>query len=106
MGVGRSEAGGRWWWCRFNASISAQEGRRRNEALSEDEAEAASSSWLNWKEASHDAVAWQRRPEERQHQREEREETTPCGLTQILLGQKIKKIYTIDSAATKWRVKI
>jgi hypothetical protein len=28
------------------------------------------------------------------------EETMPVGLKQILLGQKIRKIHTIDSAAT------
>jgi hypothetical protein len=38
------------WWCRFNTSVSAQKGRRRDKALSEDEAEVASSSWLNEKE--------------------------------------------------------
>jgi hypothetical protein len=30
----------------------------------------------------------------------EREDTTPVGLTQILLGQKIKKINAVDSAGT------
>jgi hypothetical protein len=43
-------AGGRWRWCRFNDSVSALEGRRWDEAVSEDEAEAASSSWLHGKE--------------------------------------------------------
>jgi hypothetical protein len=31
-------------------------------------------------------TAWRRRLEERQHQRGEREETSPVGLTRILLG--------------------
>jgi hypothetical protein len=44
-------------------------------------------------------TALQRRPEERQHQGDEREETTLVGLTQILLGQKIKKTYMVDSAS-------
>jgi hypothetical protein len=39
------------WWCRFNALVLASEGRRPDEALLKDEAEAASSSWLNGKEA-------------------------------------------------------
>jgi hypothetical protein len=40
---------GRWQWCGFNASISAQVGRRRDEALTENKAEAASLSWLHVK---------------------------------------------------------
>jgi hypothetical protein len=44
VGVRLSEEGGRRWWSKFNASILAREGRRRDEALSEDEAEAVSSS--------------------------------------------------------------
>jgi hypothetical protein len=51
MRVGWSKEGGQMRWCRFNASVSAREGRRRDEALSEDEAEAASSYWLNENEA-------------------------------------------------------
>jgi hypothetical protein len=43
--------GSRWWWCGFNASISARERRRRDEALSEDETDAVSSSWLIGKKA-------------------------------------------------------
>jgi hypothetical protein len=39
-----SEEDDRQRWCGFNASILTQEGRRRDEALSEDEPEAASSS--------------------------------------------------------------
>jgi hypothetical protein len=50
VGVGRSGEGGLLWWCGFNASVLARKGRRRDEALSEDKAEAASSSWLNEKE--------------------------------------------------------
>jgi hypothetical protein len=38
-------------WCGFNTLVSVQEGRRRDKALSEDEFEAASSSWLNGTEA-------------------------------------------------------
>jgi hypothetical protein len=34
-----------------------------------------------------------------QHQRREREETTPVGLMQILLDQKMKKIHAVDSVA-------
>jgi hypothetical protein len=33
----------------------------------------------------------------------EREETTPVGLKRILLGQKLKKIYVVDSADTNER---
>jgi hypothetical protein len=51
VGVGRSEEGGLLWWCRFNVLVSARVGRRRDEALSEDKAEAASSSWFNGKES-------------------------------------------------------
>jgi hypothetical protein len=43
----RSGNSGRRWWCGFNASVLAREGRRRDEALTKNEAEAASSSWLN-----------------------------------------------------------
>jgi hypothetical protein len=42
------ESGQRRWW-RFNSSVSALEGRRRDEALPEDEVDAASSSWLHGK---------------------------------------------------------
>jgi hypothetical protein len=38
-------------WCGFNASVLAREGRRQEKTLPEDDAEAASSSWLNEKEA-------------------------------------------------------
>jgi hypothetical protein len=48
VGVRWFEEGGLRQWCRFNASVSAREGRRRDEAL---QAEAASLSWLNGKEA-------------------------------------------------------
>jgi hypothetical protein len=50
VGVGLSEEDGRWWWCEFNASILAREGRRWNETLPEDEAESVSSSWLYGKD--------------------------------------------------------
>jgi hypothetical protein len=48
-------------------------------------------------------TAWRHRPEGRRHQRGEMGETTLVGLTQILLGQKIKKIYAVDSAVTNGR---
>jgi hypothetical protein len=51
VGVGWSREGGRRRWCVLIALVSAREGRRRDEALPEDEAEAAISSWLNLKEA-------------------------------------------------------
>jgi hypothetical protein len=50
VGVKWSREGSLWQWCRFNALVSAQEERRRDKVLLEDEAEAASSSWLNGKE--------------------------------------------------------
>jgi hypothetical protein len=58
-----SEEGDRWRWCKFNASISTREGTRRDEALSEDEAETASSCWLHGMESRH-GLAVSRRPEE------------------------------------------
>jgi hypothetical protein len=42
---------GRRRWCRFKTLVSAREGRRRDEVLSEDEAEVANLSWLYGKEA-------------------------------------------------------
>jgi hypothetical protein len=51
VGVGRFGEDGLLWWCRLNASILDQGARRRDEALSEDEADVASSSWFNGKEA-------------------------------------------------------
>jgi hypothetical protein len=79
--------------------------RWQNEVLSEDEADAASSSCLHGKEAWHCAAAWWRRSEERRHRGGKRLEKTPVELTQILLVWKIKKIHTIDSVATnrRWR---
>jgi hypothetical protein len=52
-------------------------------------------------------VAWRCGSVESQHQGGEREETTPVGLTRILLSQKIKKIHTVDLAASnvQWRLK-
>jgi hypothetical protein len=44
MRVRRSEKGGLWWCCGFNASVSTREGRRQDEALPKDEVEAVSSS--------------------------------------------------------------
>jgi hypothetical protein len=49
--VRRSGEGGRRRWCGFNTLVLVREARRWDEALSEDEAEAASSSWLLEKEA-------------------------------------------------------
>jgi hypothetical protein len=45
------QEGGLLWWCRFNILVSAREGRRWDEALLGDEAEAVSSSWFNGNEA-------------------------------------------------------
>jgi hypothetical protein len=50
VGVGRSREGSLRRWCEFNALVSAQEGRRWDKALPNDEVEAASSTWLNGKE--------------------------------------------------------
>jgi hypothetical protein len=50
VGVERTREGTLRWWCGFNASVLAREGRRRDKALSEDKVDAASSSWLNGKE--------------------------------------------------------
>jgi hypothetical protein len=50
MKIRRSRKGGLLWWCGCNISVSAQEGRRRDEALPEDKVEIASSSWFNGKE--------------------------------------------------------
>jgi hypothetical protein len=51
VGVRLSAEGSRQRWCGFNASVSALEERRWVEALPEDEADAASSSWFHVKEA-------------------------------------------------------
>jgi hypothetical protein len=48
-------------------------------------------------------VAWRHRLKERRHCGGEMEETIVVGLTRILLGQKMKKTYTFDSAATNER---
>jgi hypothetical protein len=79
----------------------------RGEALPEDEAKAANSSWLHGKEAWHGASAWRRRPEVRRHRGGERKETTSIGLMWILMDQKIKKIHTVNSTDTngRWRFK-
>jgi hypothetical protein len=52
-------------------------------------------------------MAWRHQPEEMPHWRGEWEETMSIRLTQILLGQKMKKIYAVDSAGTngRWRFK-
>jgi hypothetical protein len=73
---------------------------RGDEALMEDEAEAVSSSCLYGKESWHGPTMWWRRPEDRRHRGGESEETTPVGLTWILLDQKLKKIHAIDSVDT------
>jgi hypothetical protein len=49
--VGRPGVGSLQQWCGFNTSVLTREGRRWDEALSEDETEAVSLSWLNEKEA-------------------------------------------------------
>jgi hypothetical protein len=51
VGVRLSKEGGRRQWCRFNALVLAQEGRRCDEVLLEDKVEAASSSRLHGKAA-------------------------------------------------------
>jgi hypothetical protein len=93
--------------CRFNASVSAREGRWQDEALPEDEAETVSSHSLNGKEAWHGAAAWWCWLGERGYRGEEREDTTPVELTRILLGRKVKKIYVVDLVAIneRWRFK-
>jgi hypothetical protein len=49
--VRRSSEGGLVWSCVFNASVLVREGRRQDEALLEDKAEATSSFWFTGKEA-------------------------------------------------------
>jgi hypothetical protein len=51
VGVGLFEEGGWPWCCGFNASILTRDEKRLDEVLPEDEAEAASLSWLYGKEA-------------------------------------------------------
>jgi hypothetical protein len=82
-------------------------GRRRDEALLEDETEVASSCWLHRKEAWHGMVTWRHQPEAKWHPRGEREETMLVGLMWILLGQKMKKISVVNSTTTngRWRFK-
>jgi hypothetical protein len=107
-GENRTVQGG-WpqWWCRFNTLISAQEERRRDEVLTEDEAKAAGSFWLHGKRAWHSATAWWRRLEEKWHRRGVRDETMLIELTRILLDRKMKKIYAVNSVNTneRWRFK-
>jgi hypothetical protein len=50
VGVGRSGEGDRRRWCVFNTPVLDREGMRWDEALSEDEVDAASSTWLHGKE--------------------------------------------------------
>jgi hypothetical protein len=97
MWVERSEESSLRRWCRFNALVSVWEGSQQDKALLEDEAETTSSSWLNEKEVWHGTTVWRCRLEERLHQEKERDETTLVGLTWILLGRKIKKIYAVDA---------
>jgi hypothetical protein len=47
--VGRFEEGSLRQWWGFNTSVSAREGRRRDKASPEDEADVAISFWLNGK---------------------------------------------------------
>jgi hypothetical protein len=49
--VRAGELGGRWRYCRLNASVSTRDGRQWDEVLSENKMEAASLSWLYGKEA-------------------------------------------------------
>jgi hypothetical protein len=91
VGVGQSEKGGQRRWSRFNASVLAREGRRWDEALSEDEAKAASLSWLHGKKVWHSAMAWWRQTEERRHRGGEMDEALLIGLTRILLQKNEKK---------------
>jgi hypothetical protein len=51
VGVSRTRKGSLQRCCGFNALALAREGRQRDKTLLKDEAEAASSSWLNGKEA-------------------------------------------------------
>jgi hypothetical protein len=51
VGVEWFVKGGQRQWYIFNASVLAREGRQRDDALSKDEAEAVSSTWLHGKEA-------------------------------------------------------
>jgi hypothetical protein len=103
VGVGWSGEGDRQWWCGFNASVSTRGDRRWDKVLPKDEVDASSSSWLHGKKVQHGIAVWHRWSEERRHRGEKREEMMAVGLTQILLGQKIKKIHVIDSAATNGR---
>jgi hypothetical protein len=66
-----------------------------------------SSSWLNEKKVWHSVMVWRHRSEKRRHRGGKREETMSARLTRILLDQKIKKIYTVDSVGTngRWRFK-
>jgi hypothetical protein len=57
VGARRFREGSVQWWCGFNASVSAREGRQRDKVLQEDETDAATSSWLNEKKVSHEATA-------------------------------------------------
>jgi hypothetical protein len=97
------------WWCGFNPLVSAQEVRRRDKALSEDKAEAASSSWLNRKEAWH---KMQRRDDVSQRRdgtgKGKGRRRCQLGWRESYGGQKIKKIHTVDSTGTngRWRFKI
>jgi hypothetical protein len=56
VGVERFGEDGRQQWYRFNASDSAREGNRQDEALSKDEAKVANSYSLNGKEVWHGAA--------------------------------------------------
>jgi hypothetical protein len=106
VGVRWSGVGGRRRWCKFNASVLAWEESRRDEALPEDEAEVAISSWLNGKETWHGTTVWRCQTEERRYRGGEREETTPVGLTWILAGSKNEENSLDRFICYKWIVKI
>jgi hypothetical protein len=86
----------------FNASVLTREGRRQDEVLTKDEAEAASSSWLYEKEVWHGvmmSVGGEAAPERK------------MGGDDISLANanlnapKIKKIYVVNSIATNgWKI--
>jgi hypothetical protein len=105
--VGWFREGGWWRWYKFNALVSAWEERRRDEALSEDEAETACSSWLNRKKMWHSAVAWWRQWEEMRYRGGKGRRRRQLSWRESFLGWKIKKNHPIDLAATneRWRFK-
>jgi hypothetical protein len=89
----------------LNASVLAREERQQTKRYQM--MKQRRQTWLHGKEAWHNAVEWRCQPEERHHWGGEMEEMMLVGLTRILLGQKMKKIHTVDSASTdgRWRFK-